>query len=332
MKWSSMSVVSVRQLDWRQPWGWPRAFQNALFTGAGVLGVLLLSPWCVHSWQTWYAASSAQAKLMAQQEATQALRVQTAQLLQTQSQPQASWADTAVLTQLAQQQGLQFSQLALDKPLQTAALNALHLQQLPVHLKVQGSWDGWLNWLSQWPNAAPGVTVASLELKADPRGGISAQVVAVAPQSTATESAFELSSVNLDGVAATDPFNAQGWASAQRAHAEQHPSYTRLVVPELLRPRDVLETFPRERLQYVGHIASGVEVDALVKVLPPSGAKKDAQMMSVYRVRLGQRLGQDFGKVLAVQPDHLLLQELALTPDGEWQTREVRLPLHEAVP
>jgi Tfp pilus assembly protein PilP len=332
MKWSSMSVASVQQLDWRQPWAWPRTFQNALFVGAGVVGVLLLSPWWVHSWQTWDAASSAQAKLLAQQEATQALRVQTAQLLQTQSQPQASWADAVALTQLAQQQGLQFSELGLDKPQQTTALNALHLQQLPVHLKVQGSWDGWLNWLSQWPNAAPGVTVASLELKADPRGGISAQVVAVAPQSTATESAFELSSINLDGVAATDPFNAQGWASAQRAHAEQHPSYTRLVAPELLRPRDILETFPRERLQYVGHIASGAEVDALVKVLPPSGAKKDAQMMSVYRVRLGQRLGQDFGKVMAVHPEQLVLQELALMPTGEWQTREVRLSLQEAAP
>jgi Tfp pilus assembly protein PilP len=332
MKWSSISVGSLRQLDWRQPWGWPRAFQNALFVGAGVLGVLLLSPWCVHSWQTWDAASSAQAKLLAQQEATQALRMQTAQLLQTQSQPQASWVDAVVLTQLAQQQGLQFSELGLDKPQQTTALNALHLQQLPVHLKVQGSWDGWLNWLSQWSNAAPGVTVASLELKADPGGGISAQVVAVAPQSTATESAFELSSVNLDSVAATDPFNAQGWASAQRAHAEQHPSYTRLVAPELLRPRDILETFPRERLQYVGHIASGAEVDALVKVLPPSGAKKDTQMMSVYRVRLGQRLGQDFGKVMAVHPEQLVLQELALMPTGEWQTREVRLPLQEAAP
>jgi type IV pilus assembly protein PilP len=94
----------------------------------------------------------------------------------------------------------------------------------------------------------------------------------------------------------------------------------------------VLEAFPRERLQYVGHIGTGSELEALIKVLPPAGAKKEAQVMSVYRVRVGQRLGQDFGKVLTVQPDHLLLQELALTSAGEWQTREVRLPLHEAVP
>jgi type IV pilus assembly protein PilP len=329
MKWQSMAV---KQLDWRQPWSWPRAFQNALFVGAALLGVLLLSPWFLHSWQAWDEANAAKVKLQAQQVATQALREQIAQLLQTHMQPQATLADAALLTHLAQQQGLQLSQLGLEKPQQSPALNALHMQQLPVHLKVQGSWGGWLNWLAKWPAAAPGVTVASLELKADPRGGISAQVLAVAPQSTATESAFELSSVNLEGAAATDPFDAQGWVRAQRAHAGQHPSYTRLVVPELLRARDVLEAFPRERLQYVGHIASGSELEALIKVLPPAGAKKEAQLMNVYRVRLGQRLGQDFGKVLTVQPDHLLLQELAVTSAGEWHTREVRLPLHEAAP
>ena len=332
MKWSSMSVRSVQQLDWRQPWGWPRAFQHALFVVAGMLGVLSLSPWWLHSWQLWDEANAAQAQLQAQQEATQALRAQTTQLLQIHSQPQVLTADATVLTQLAQQQGLQFSELGIDKPQQTTALSALHMQQLPVHLKVQGSWDGWLNWLAQWPTAAPGVTVASLELKADPRGGISAQVLAVAPQSTATESAFELSSVNLEGALATDPFDAKGWVSAQRAHAAQHPSYTRLVVPELLRPRDVLEAFPRERLQYVGHIASGAELEALIKVLPPAGAKKEAQLMNIYRVRLGQRLGQDFGKVLTVQPDHLLFQELAVTSAGEWHTREVRLLLQEVAP
>lgn len=332
MKWSSMSVASVQQLDWREPWRWPRKLQYGLFLVAGALGILLLSPWWLHSWQMWDEANAAQAKLQAQQEATQILRLQTAQLLQTHSQSQTTLADAAVLAQLAQQQGLQFSELGMDKPQQTAALNALYMQQQPVHLKVQGSWDGWLNWLAQWPTAAPGVTVASLELKADPRGGISAQVLAVAPQSTATESAFELASVSLDGTAATDPFNAQAWARAQRAHAEQHPSYTRLVVPELLRPRDVLETYPRERLQYVGQIASDSEKEALVKVLPSTGEKKDAQMMNVYRVRLGQRLGQDFGKVMSVEPDQLVVQELALMPTGEWQTREVRLPLHEVAP
>jgi len=324
--------MSFLQLDWRQPWRWPRAFQNVVFVGAGVLGVLLVSPGWLHSWQTWNEVNAAQAKWEAQQDATQTLHAQTAQLWQAQNQPDWLLADATVLTRLAQQQGLQLSQLGLHKPQQNTALNALHLQQLPVHLKVQGAWDDWLNWLAQWPTAAPGVTVASLELKAEPRGGISAQVVAVVVQPMTGQSAFELSSVNSEAAAAADPFNAQGWTTSQRAHAEQHPSYTRLVLPELLRPRDVLEAFPRERLQYVGHMASGAALEALVKVLPPNGAKKDEQMTSVYRVRLGQRLGQDFGKVMGVQPDQLLVQELALTPTGEWQTRELRLPLQEAAP
>ena len=321
----------LQQLDWRQPWCWSRALQNVSCVGAGVLAALLLSPWWLHSWQTWDEVTSAQAKLQAQQDATQVLRAQTAQLLQAQNQSTVPLADAAALTRLAQQQGLQLSQLGQDKPQHNAALNALQLQQLPVHMKVQGAWDGWLHWLAQWPTAAPGATVASLELKAEPLGGISAQLLTLVPQSVAGEAAFELSNVNADA-ANVDPFSAQGWTSAQRSHAMQHPSYTQWVVPELSRPREVLEAFPRERLQYVGHLASDSGLEALVKVLPLTGAKKEAQMMSVYRVRLGQRLGQDFGKVLAVLPDHLLVQEVALTATGEWQTREVRLPLQEVAP
>jgi len=319
-------------MDLRQPWLWPRHFQYALFLGSGFLGVLLLSPWWVNSWNAWSDVAQAQAKLLAQQQATLALREQTAQLLQTSSQSSMTFGDPAVLSQLAKQEGLQLTQIGMDKPQQPTSLSALQIQQLPVHLKVQGSWDGWLNWLSHWPSAAPGVTVASLELKADPLGGISAQMLAVAPQSTQSESAFELSSVKLDDATSIDPFSAQGWASAQRQHAEQHPSYARLVAPELLRPRDLLETFPRERLQYVGQIGSGTTLEALVKVLPPTLAKKDTAMFSVHRVRVGSHLGQDFGKVLAVQYDQLVVQELALTPTGEWQTREVRLPLQQVVP
>ena len=319
-------------MDWRQPWLWPRTFQYVSFGCASVLSMLLLSPWALQSWQVWEEADEAQAQLAMQHTATQTLRAQTTQWQQTPNQASVSFADAAALTRLAEQQGLQLSQLGMDKPQHNPALSALHMHALPVHVKVQGSWDSWLNWLAQWPTAAPGVTVSSLELKADPRGGISAQVLALAPQSTATEAAFELASVNSGGAAPVDPFSAQAWANTQRAHAEQHPSYARLVAPELLRARDVLEAYPRERLQYVGQIASTGETEALVKVLPPVGDKNNTPMVSVHRVRVGRYVGQDFGRVLAVATDHLLVRELALSPSGEWQIREVRLPLHEAAP
>ncbi len=82
----------------------------------------------------------------------------------------------------------------------------------------------------------------------------------------------------------------------------------------------------------MGQIGSGAALEALVKVLPANSDQKDTSMFSVHRVRVGSHLGQDFGKVLAVQSDQLLVQELTLTPTGEWQTREVRLPLKQAAP
>jgi len=329
MRWPKLAL---NQLDWQRPWSWPKPVQYVLFFVAGMLGAALLSPWCMHSWQAWEDAQNAQVQLATQQANTQALLLQTAQWHQAQSQSEPTFADVAVLTRLAHEQGLQLSPLGMDKPQLSPALNALHMQQLPVHLKVQGSWDGWLNWLARWPAQAPGVTVTALELKADANGGIAAQVLAVTPQSTATDAAFELTSVDLARETSADPFNSQAWLQTQRAHAELHPSYARLIAPELLRARDVLEAYPRERLQYVGQIASKGDVDALVKVLPPTTATKETPMMSVHRVRVGSHLGQDFGKVLAVQHDQLVIEELALNPAGEWRTREIRMPLHEVTP
>ena len=329
MAWLNLSMPD---LDWRQPWTWPLAFQRALWVCAVALGVLLMSPLWLHSVQGWVDATEVQAKLVDQQRITQALGEQVAQLQQSQAQPEVALMDAASLTALAHQQGLQFSQLGLDKPVQTPVMNAMRLQQVPVHLQVQGSWAAWMNWLAQWPASAPGLTLSALELKADPRGGISAQLVAVAPQSSVHESLFELASVDLDGAASADPFNARAWVQNQRSHAQQHPSYGALVVPELMRLREPLESFPRERLQYVGQIASGAELQALIKVLPETGAKKEPSMMSVHRVRVGGHLGQDFGRLLAITSEYLDVQELALAPTGEWQARDVRLPLQETSP
>ncbi len=317
---------------WRQPWLGGRNSQYVWFVGAGFLGVLLLSPWWVHSWNTWAEVAQAQAKLLAQQEATLVLRDETAQLLHASGPSSTSFADANVFSQLAKQDGLQLLQIAMDQPQQTASLAALQIQQVPVHLKVQGSWDGWLNWFAHWASVAPGVTVASLEMKADPNGGISAQMTALAPQPTQADLVYALPSVMRDDADRTDPFSAQAWVRVQRKHAAQHPSYGHWVVPELSRPREWLETFPRERLQYVGQIGSGSALEALVKVLPSTTDKKDTAMLSVHRVRVGSHLGQDFGKVLAIQGDQLVLQELAITPAGEWQTREVRLPLQQVTP
>ena len=310
--------MSLPQLDWRQPWCWPRTIQYALFVSAGVVGMLALSPWWLHSWQALDDANEAQAQLLTEQEARHALQVQ--------SQPDTSFADAAALAELARLQGLQFSQVSLETPQQSPTLHGLHMQQLPVRLTVQGSWDGWLDWLAQWPTAAPGVTVSSLELKADPHGGISAQVLAMAPQSTALDAAFELSTVNSESAASVDPFSTTGWSNAQRAHAEQHPSYARWIAPELQRIRTHLEALPRERLRYVGQISQAGVQQALLRSSEGSGVAAHAP---IYRVSVGDYVGQDFGRVQTIAPDQLTLRELVRDAHGVWQPRDVTLPLEE---
>ena len=117
MKWLNLSMPD---LDWRQPCALPVVYQRVLFGVVAVWGVLLVSPWWLSGWQAWINADEAQ--------------------------PKVAFVDAEALTTLARQQGLQFSQLGLDKPVQTPALNATQLQQVPVHLQVQGSWAAWLAW------------------------------------------------------------------------------------------------------------------------------------------------------------------------------------------
>lgn len=319
-------------MRWPQPWTWPVAHQRASLAGAVIAGIVLASPVWLISCQEWREASEAQAQLSEQRQATLQILEVTRHLMQTQTEPKIVFVDLNELTARADQQGLQLTQVGWDLPVQTPALKVLALQQQPMHLQAHGSWDAWLGWLAHWPTAAPGVTLSSLELKADPRGGIAAQLVAVAPQSSEHDVAFELASVEAAGPAPTDPFNAQVWSHLQRTHAQQHPSYARLVEPELRRPKDPLETFPRERLHYVGQISAGADLEALVKVLPAAGANKEVAMLTVHRVRVGGHLGQDFGRVLAISTEQLLVQELVLAPTGEWQSRQINLPLKETSP
>lgn len=319
-------------MRWPQPWTWPVAHQRASLAGAVIAGIVLASPVWLISCQEWREASEAQAQLSEQRQATLEILEVTRHLMQTQTEPKNAFVDLNELTARADQQGLQLTQVGWDLPVQTPALKVLALQQQPMHLQAHGSWDAWLGWLAHWPTAAPGVTLSSLELKADPRGGIAAQLVAVAPQSSEHDADFELASVEAAGPSPTDPFNAQVWSHLQRTHAQQHPSYARLVEPELRRPKDPLETFPRERLHYVGQISAGAELEALIKVLPVVGANKEVAMLTVHRVRVGGHLGQDFGRVLAISTEQLLVQELVLAPTGEWQSRQINLPLKETSP
>jgi Tfp pilus assembly protein PilP len=312
-----------------QPWLWPRTFQYGLFALAVLAGALFLSPWAWQSWSQWKAVLEAQEALLAQQQHADALQSQTTQLLSEYRPVQPLWADVTAWTESAQQQGLEVSSLVLESPHAHEALSGLQL--LPVRVKVHGTWQAWLNWWSQTSTHSPGVTLSSLELKADSRGGVSAQLSALLPQSSAHASNF--SSASAAGSAVSpDPFSPQHWTQAQQLHAAQHPSYEQWVRPELARSREPLEEFSRERLQYVGHLTSRGAREALIRVQPAGDVNKAMGMWQVHRVRVGHHMGTRFGKVLTIAEDHVLLQELSLTPNGVWQPNTVRLRLQEDVP
>ncbi len=297
---------------------------------AGGVGVLLLSPWWLSSWQAWDEACRARVRLEQEQASVYALRAQTAQIESQANPSHAPWASATTLNELAHLHGLHVSQLSVGKPESPAALQALQRQQQTVHIAWHGAWGEWLAWLTQWPTAAPGVTVASLELQADPHAGMRAQMGVRLPQ--ALVDPHTTPPIQSHTTVVGDPFNHHRWTQAQHTYAAQHPSFARLVLPELARPRDFLETLARERLQYVGHLSWHNDIHALLKVQPLASDKPDPASTHVHRVRVGSHLGQDFGRVLAIAPDHLLLQELVLMPTGEWQTRNVRLPLQESTP
>jgi len=322
--------ADVKALKLRQPWHWPSTYQYASWGVAVCVGFLLGAPGWFQSWLAWSAAVVSEAQLHDRRQSIQTLRRQTTELQESQAVPWPMAMDARALSTLPAAHGLEFSQLSAAPSLQTPAMTALHLQQRPIHLDLRGSWDGLWRWWSAWPEAAMGVTVSTLTLKAHPQGGIEGQLMVLAPQRSSPSEGVRVPQA-LHSVTG-DPFDAQQWQGVQRAHAEKHPSYVVRVAPELFRTREPLEAFPRDRLHYVGTIAAGADVQALLRVMAPNAKLSVDPMTSIHRVRVGEHMGQDFGRVVNIAPDHLLVQELVLEPSGDWVHRHIRLELQERTP
>lgn len=314
-------------MDWRRPETWAQSFQRASWALALVLGFVALSPVWLGAWQDWRAAETALTNLEALQEDTQTLRRQSLEMQTNPGRDALTFIGASEIRQLAHVNALKLSAVAMDRAIPSAVTDALQVQQWPIHLQAAGSWEAWLGWLAQWPSTMPGVTLTSLDLRADLQGGVTAQVGLLSPR-VVTPLSPEVQRDKSKQAAPTsdDPFDVHAWRQAQTRHAQQHPSYALHVAPEMRRARQTLEVFPRQDLRYVGHLSSGAELQALVQV-DTTGSKDGAVSPQVHRVRAGDRLGQDFGHVLRVEKHQIQLRELTVDPKGEWQTRHVVMPL-----
>ncbi|HMH18181.1 MAG TPA: pilus assembly protein PilP [Burkholderiales bacterium] len=88
--------------------------------------------------------------------------------------------------------------------------------------------------------------------------------------------------------------------------------------PDLNRPKEPLEAFPLESLRMVGVLQQKKANFALIKA--------DA---GLYRVKVGNYVGQNFGLITTITESQVQLRELIQDAVGDWTERQSTLQLQE---
>lgn len=89
--------------------------------------------------------------------------------------------------------------------------------------------------------------------------------------------------------------------------------------PDQNRTREPLESFPLDGLKMSGTLGSSKSMEGLVR--DPDGV--------VHRVHVGNYLGQNYGRVIAVEEDRIELVELVPNGTGGWMERQATIALGE---
>ena len=89
--------------------------------------------------------------------------------------------------------------------------------------------------------------------------------------------------------------------------------------PDLNRPKEPLESVPLDSLKMVGVLQQGKLNFALVRA-----------DNSLYRVKNGNYMGQNFGIITTISDSQVQLRELVQDAAGDWTERQSTLQLQEA--
>jgi type IV pilus assembly protein PilP len=89
--------------------------------------------------------------------------------------------------------------------------------------------------------------------------------------------------------------------------------------PNANRPKEILEGFALDGLKMVGTIGAGAAMSALIQA--PDNV--------VYRVRVGEYMGQSDGRVVSVSEDRVQVVEVISNGSGGWEEREAAVVLAE---
>jgi type IV pilus assembly protein PilP len=118
--------------------------------------------------------------------------------------------------------------------------------------------------------------------------------------------------------AAIEPFSNQKLTQALKRDSAQVASNGGLVAPELARRKEPMEAFPLDTMNLVGSIVKAGQPVALVKI-----------DNLLYQVKLGNYLGQNYGKVTKISETEVTLREIVQDAVGEWIERVATLALQE---
>lgn len=135
-----------------------------------------------------------------------------------------------------------------------------------------------------------------------PRGSIK-PLPEVKPYEAVTYNAFDL----------VDPFTPRKIGPPKGAQAGGG------LQPDFNRRKEPLEAFPLENLKMVGVLQQNRVSHALIK----------APDNNVFRVRAGNYMGQNFGRIVSVTESSVLLKEIVQDSSGSWEEKDQTLLLQE---
>lgn len=117
---------------------------------------------------------------------------------------------------------------------------------------------------------------------------------------------------------ATEPFSNQKLTQALKRESSQATANAGLIAPELARRKEPLEAFPLDSMSMVGSMLNTGQPVALVKV-----------DNLLYQVRMGNYLGQNYGRITSISETQVGLREIVQDAAGEWIERKATLQLQE---
>lgn len=115
-----------------------------------------------------------------------------------------------------------------------------------------------------------------------------------------------------------DPFSSQKLTQALRRDSQESAGNASLIAPELARRKEPLEAYPLDTVKMVGSMVKNGKPAALVTV-----------DKLLYQVNVGNYLGQNYGKIMAITETNMKIREIVQDQSGDWVERMTTLELQE---